>query len=221
MHNLLNPDNRVMRLITKIADSVFLNLLWFVFSLPIVTAGAATTALFDVTLHMVNDEEGGIFRDFRKSFRSNLRSATKTWLILLAAGAVLSVDGYVLWHMHFSNAFWTIVTALYFVAAAAYLIILMYVFPLMANFENTPLNMIKNAFMIGMRFLICTALQAGVYFLMILTAVRFFTPILMFGEGLCAVICAHLLLRILRPLLYDPNDPENNKPEDADGEAEQ
>ena len=71
MHNLLNPDNRVMRLITKIADSVFLNLLWFVFSLPIVTAGAATTALFDVTLHMVNDEEGGIFRDFRKSFRSS------------------------------------------------------------------------------------------------------------------------------------------------------
>lgn len=200
MHNLLNPDNRVMRLITKIADSVFLNLLWFVFSLPIVTAGAATTALFDVTLHMVNDEEGDIFRDFRKSFRSNLRSATKTWLILLAAGAVLSVDGYVLWHMHFSNAFWTIVTALYFVAAAAYLIIIMYVFPLMANFENTPLNMIKNAFMIGMRFLICTALQAGVYFLMILTAVRFFTPILMFGEGLCALLCSYLMNQIIRQL---------------------
>ena len=200
MHNLLNPDNRVMRLITKIADSVFLNLLWFVFSLPIVTAGAATTALFDVTLHMVNDDEGGIFRDFRKSFRSNLRSATKTWLILLAIGAVLSVDGYVLWHMHFSNAFWTIVTALYFVAAAAYLIILMYVFPLMANFENTPLNMIKNAFMIGMRFLICTALQAGVYFLMILTAVRFFTPILMFGEGLCALLCSYLMNQIIRQL---------------------
>ena len=149
---------------------------------------------------MVNDEEGGIFRDFRKSFRSNLRSATKTWLILLAAGAVLSVDGYVLWHMHFSNAFWTIVTALYFVAAAAYLIILMYVFPLMANFENTPLNMIKNAFMIGMRFLICTALQAGVYFLMILTAVRFFTPILMFGEGLCALLCSYLMNQIIRQL---------------------
>jgi uncharacterized membrane protein YesL len=200
MHNLLNPDNRIMRLITKIADSVFLNLLWFVFSLPVVTAGAATTALFDVTLHMVNDEEGSIFRDFRKSFRSNLRSATKTWLILLAAGLALAVDGYVLYHMRFSNAFWTIVTALYLVAAAAYLIVLMYVFPLMANFDNTPLNMIKNAFMVGMRFLICTALQAGVYFLMILTAVRFFTPILMFGEGLCALLCSYLMNQIIRQL---------------------
>ena len=200
MHNLLNPDNRVMRIITKIADSVFLNILWFIFSLPVVTAGAATTALFDISLRMVNDEEGALFQGFVKSFRSNFRSSTRTWLILLAAGIVFGVDGYVLFHMRFSNAFWTIITAVFLIAAAAYLIILMYVFPLMARFENTSLAMIRNSLMIGMRFLICTALQAGVYFLMALTAIRFFTPILMFGEGLCALLCSYLMNQIMLQL---------------------
>ena len=67
MHHLLNPDNRVMGVITKIADTVLLNFLWFLFSLPIVTAGAATTALFDISLRMVNDEEGDLIIQMQQS----------------------------------------------------------------------------------------------------------------------------------------------------------
>ena len=211
MHNLLNPDNRVMRLITKIADSVFLNILWLIFCIPIITAGASTTALFDVSLKLVNDEEGSLFRNYWSSFRSNLKSSTRTWLILLVAGIVFAVDGYVLFHMRFVNAFWTILTAIYVPALAAYLIVLMYVFALMARFENTSMAMIRNSLMIGMRFLICTALQAGVYFLMILTAVRFFTPILMFGEGLCALICSYLMNQIIRQLEAQARGPEDTE----------
>ncbi len=197
MNNLLNPDNKVMQFITKVADSVFLNLLWLIFSLPIVTIGASTTALFTVTERMVRNEEGNLWKGFYQAFRSNLKSATKTWLILLLLGAALIGDTWICWHMRYENPFWTVLTAVLFVADAAYLIILMYVFPLSARFENTSFQMIKNAFMIGMRYLVCTALQAGIYFLMLLCAVRFFTPILMFGEGLCALLSSYVLNGIL------------------------
>ena len=200
MHHLLNPDDRVMGVITKIADTVLLNFLWFLFSLPIVTAGAATTALFDISLRMINDEEGDLIKGFVRSFRSNFRSAPKTWLILLAAGLVFCFDGYVLYHLRLSSAFWTIITAIFLVALAAYLIVLMYVFPLMACFENTSAAMIRNSLMLGMRFLFCTFLQVLVYFLMALVAIRFFTPILMFGEGLSALLCSWLVNPIMRQL---------------------
>ena len=213
MHNLLNPDNRVMRVITKIADSVILNFLWLIFSIPIVTAGASTTALFDLSIKMVNDEEGNLIPGFWRSFRSNLRSSTKTWLILLALGAVFGLDGYFFYHMRFENSFWTVLTAIYLIALAAYVIILMYVYALMACFENTSFAMIRNALMIGMRFLFCTALQAAVYFLMALVAVRFFTPILMFGEGLCALLCSYLMNPILRNL---KEQAENAQPASAE-----
>ena len=53
MNNLLNPDNPVMQFITKIVTTVYLNILWFLCCLPIFTAGAATTALYYVTLKSV------------------------------------------------------------------------------------------------------------------------------------------------------------------------
>ena len=60
MNSLLNPDNPVMQFITKIVYSVYLNILWFMCCIPVVTAGAATTALYYVTLKMAKNEEGGI-----------------------------------------------------------------------------------------------------------------------------------------------------------------
>ena len=221
MHNLLNPDNKVMRVITKIADTVILNFLWLIFSIPVVTAGASTTALFDLSIKMVNDEEGNLISGFWRSFRSNLKSATKTWLILLALGAVLGLDGYFFYHMRFENPFWTVLTAIYLIALAAYAIVLMYVYALMACFENSSFAMLRNALMIGMRFLFCTALQAAVYFLMALIAVRFFTPILMFGEGLCALLCSYLMNPILRNLKEQAQGENARSAEEGDERSDE
>ena len=57
--------------------------------------------------------------------------------------------------------------------------------------------MFKNALFIGVRFLFCTALMAVIYFVMLLIVVRIFTPAVIFGEGLCALLCSCLLSNIL------------------------
>ncbi len=197
MSNLLNPEGKLMLLFTKIAYSAYLNVLWFLCCLPIVTAGASTTALFYVTLKVAKDEEGNITKAFFHAFRQNFKKATVIWLILLAAGIVLALDGYVFYHMCFENALWTIGTAIFLVALAAYAIILMYIFPLLARFENTVKAMFLNSLMLGMRFLLCTALMAVIYFAMAFVVVNLFTPAIIFGEGLCALLCSHLLANIL------------------------
>lgn len=197
MRNFLSPEGPLMSFITKIAYSAYLNILWFICCLPIVTIGASTTALFYVTLKIAKNEEGNITRAFFHSFRENFKQGTLIWLILLAVGIVLGVDGYVLYHMRFSNAFWTVITAIFLVAAIAYAIIVMYIFPLLSRFQNTTMAMFKNAIMIGMRFLLCTALMAVIYFAMALVVVRFFTPAIVFGEGLCALLCSYPLSNIL------------------------
>ena len=175
MRNLLNPDNPVMNFITRVVYAVWLNILWFVCSIPIVTAGASTTALFYVTLKMVKNEEGNITEQFFQAFKSNFKFSTKVWLIMLAAQIVLAFDGYVLWHMRFTNAFWTFLTAVFIVLLVGCAIIAMYIFPLMARFENTIRSMFVNSIMVGMRYLLCTVLMAAIYFVMVLIVVRFFT----------------------------------------------
>ncbi len=197
MRNIFHPEGPLMTVLTKIAYSAYLNILWFICCLPVFTAGASTTALFYVTLKLAKNEEGNLTRSFFRSFRENFRQGTIIWLILLAFGILLGADGYILYHMHFSNAFWTIITAVFIVVLIAYAIILMYIFPLLARFRNTTAAMFKNSIMIGMRFLLCTAFMAAIYFLMALVIVRFFTPAIIFGEGLCALLCSYLLSNIL------------------------
>ena len=197
MNHLFNLDGPVLQFINKIVYSVYLNILWFICSIPIVTIGASTTALFYVTLKISKNEEGSITKAFFHSFKENLRQGTVVWLILLAFGIILGIDGYVLYHMRFENVFWTLCTAVFCVAAAAYAIILMYIFPLLARFDNTIGAMFKNALFIGVRFLFCTVLMAVIYFVMLLIVVRIFTPAVIFGEGLCALLCSCLLSNIL------------------------
>lgn len=197
MRGIFNMEGPVMNLITKITYSAYLNILWLVCCLPIFTVGASTTALFYVTLKVAKNEEGSLTKAFFRSFKENFKQSTIIWLILLAVGIVLGFDGYVFYHMRFENAFWTVATAVFLVAVVAYAIILMYIFPLLARFDNTIRAMFKNAIMLGMRFLLCTAVMAVIYFAMAFVIINVFTPIIIFGEGLCALLCSYLLSNIL------------------------
>ena len=82
MSGLLNLDGPVMQFITKIVYSVYLNILWFICCLPIVTIGASTTALYYVSLKIVKNEEGNLTKAFFHSFKENFRQGTAIWLIL-------------------------------------------------------------------------------------------------------------------------------------------
>lgn len=216
MNALLNPDNPIMQFITKIAHTVYLNILWFLCSLPIFTIGASTTALYYVSLKIAKNEDGNLTRAFFRSFRENFKQGTIIWLILLAIGIILGVDGYVLYHMRFENIFWTVCTAVLIVAAAAYGIILMYIFPLLSRFQNTILAMFKNSIMIGMRFLLCTALMAVIHFAMAFVIINVFTPAIIFGEGLCALLCSYLLSNIL--LLCEEKATDKPEQETTEGD---
>ena len=197
MMSVFSTEGKLAGFLNRIGDLIWLNVLTLVCCIPIVTIGASTTALFYVSLKIAKNEEGNLTQAFFRSFRENFRQGTVIWLILLGAGIVLGIDGYVLYHMRFENAFWTLCTAIFFVAAAAYAVVLMYIFPLLARFDNTVGAMFKNAMFIGIRFLFCTALMAVIYFVMLLVVVRFFTPAVIFGEGLCALLCSYLLSNVL------------------------
>lgn len=211
MNQFFNPDNSVMQFITKIVSSVYLNILWFICCLPLVTIGASTTALFYVTLKMVKNEEGHLTEAFFHSFKQNFKQSTIVWLILLTVGIILGVDGYALYHLRFENVFWTLITAVFVVAAIAYFIVLMYIFPLMSHFDNTIPAMFKNSLIVGMRFLLCTVCMACIYFAVTVIIVRFLTPAIIFGEGFCALMCSYLLSNIMR-FLEDKSSVKQSDP---------
>lgn len=216
MKGLFNPDHPLMNFITKMAYSAYLNILWLLCCLPVVTIGASTTALFYVTLKMAEDREEGITGMFFRAFRQNFKPATKVWLILLAVGAFLAVDAWVLLHIWNQSAFWTLVSALLIVAALVYAIVLMYAFPLVARFNNTTLGILKVSLLIGLRYLFCTLLMAAVYVVMGWIVVFVFTPAFLLGFGCCAMLCSYFLVNVIHACGGDPDAQDGA--EEAAGE---
>lgn len=91
---ILSPDSEFMLAVGKIADYVILNLLCLLFSLPVVTAGAAMSAKFYVSMKMIRGEEPPVCKAFLKSFRENFKQATGIWMVALVIGAVVAWDWY-------------------------------------------------------------------------------------------------------------------------------
>lgn len=210
---LFSYDSKFSQIMLKLCYGCYLNLLWLVCSLPVFTAGAATAALYDVTLRLAREEEPPVTTRFFKAFRENFRQATILWLILLGIGALLGADGYILYHLYKSTAgmvsvICTLGLALIIVAAIAYVIVLIYVFPLVASVKNTNFAMLKNALLIGIHYLFCTILVFAIHFAMFFAVVAVFTPLIVLGEGLCALLSSYLLGKVIRACSYDPAEEE-------------
>ena len=195
-------ENRFGQIMMALCYACYLNLLWFICSIPIFTIGASTTALYYTSLKVIRNEEGHVDVLFFRSFKENFKQATAIWMILLPIGLFLGADGWIVYHLRSSSTgsaavFWTLILTLIIAASVFYMIELIFVFPLLASVVNDTRSMLKNAFLIGTHYLFATISVFAVHFAMFFVVVAWFTPLIIFGEGLCAIISAWLLNQVL------------------------
>ncbi len=143
MRGIFSFDSPLMRFLSKMADLIILNIFFLVTSIPLVTIGASLTAMHYVALRMAGGEEGTIYRDYFHSFKQNFRQATVIWLILLAFTLILAYDISSVWSG--TGYISTAVKVLSVVACAAMAMILLYVFAILARFNNTVRGTLKNS----------------------------------------------------------------------------
>ena len=92
MRRLFDPDSPVMGCLYKVFDAIVLGLLWILCSLPVVTMGAASAALYTATRRCLVHSESYLLRTFFSAFRENWKQATLVWLLVLALLGLLAVD---------------------------------------------------------------------------------------------------------------------------------
>ena len=100
MRKLLDINNPIMRGLVAIFDLIVLSVLWVIFSLPVVTMGAASAALYHAVYHHVRKGEDYLFNSFWSAFRENFKRQTLCWLVPLALLALLTVDTIILRSMY-------------------------------------------------------------------------------------------------------------------------
>ena len=93
MKNLFSYDSKFMSVLTVIADTMLLNVLFLLLCLPVVTIGPAAVGLFTACRAMTEDEP--CFRAFFRGFRGAFPKALFAWLLELVG--ILLFGGCILW----------------------------------------------------------------------------------------------------------------------------
>lgn len=216
MSNFFNMDNKFFTALGRIADMIILNVIFVVCCIPIVTIGAAWTAMYYVALKMVKNEESYIIRSFLKSFKENFKQATIIWGIFLVAGIILGVD---FWVMTGVTATWGKVFFYALgVVALMYAFTLAYVFPVLSRFYNTTKNTVKNAFLMSLRHLPWTILIVLITYLPLIIfffLTQIFFVILPFwiiaGFGVQAFVSSYIFVRVFKHYMPEETETEENE----------
>ncbi len=209
MRGFFNYDNPVWRFIGKFWDVFILNILWLVCSLPIITIGASTTAMYYVTLRLVRDEDGYTFRSFFHSFKQNFKQATIIWLIFLVAGIILLTD---VWFVLTAGVVpqgtaRMVFTALFVGMFIIWFAMLTYVFPILARFYGTVKQTLLNSFLLSVRYILYTIAMIAVDIAIVYLALTSLPFLMMFGLALIAFVNSYFLHQVFKHFI--PEETEN------------
>lgn len=135
-----------MNLIKKLPHLFWLNILWLIGCIPVVTAGASTCAAYAVTLRLADDDEevssfGGIARRFFKAYKQDLLQGILILIFTVACGA----GGYFIFKAFQESGFNIIKIAVLAGYALLAFVFNMYSYPLIARYSNTFVNTLRNS----------------------------------------------------------------------------
>ncbi|MBD5544678.1 MAG: YesL family protein [Lachnospiraceae bacterium] len=210
MKNIFNMEGPFISFLSKATDLVVLNLLYMICSIPVITIGASTTALYYVTLRMSRNEEGYIIKDFFRSFKENFGQATVIWLILLCIGSVIGGEFFLINNMEGTLAF--AVECIVFLSILLFAFEMLYVFPVLSRFENTVKNTMKNALFISILQIPKTLLMlvfSCFPIVLVIVSLRWLPLFVALGFSVTSYTNACWMDKIFKK--FEPEEPEEEK----------
>lgn len=223
MNGLFRWDSPIMQKLALVGNLIMLNILWILCSLPIVTMGAATAALYYTVFQYQTKEEDAVFRPFFRGFAQNFKQATLLWLPVLAVLALMLFN---IWYLIIYGGSTILWIAVVFMTV---LVMLMQsqMLPMLARFEMKNTDIVKStAALTIMHFLSCLLMTA----LNVIPIVAFFGFLKIFMQwlplwvgiwfSLIAYLNGRILLKIWKKHMPQEETPEEEVPVDETDEEE-
>lgn len=194
MKAMFSYDSPVWKFMGRLLDFLVLTVLWVMTSLPIITMGTATAAVYDITLKMTQDQEEYLVRMYFKTFAKMFAQTTKAWLVLLAAGAVLFGDIAFCLQSHTPAA--SVLLSATLLITAVFLMTAVYLFPVMTWLDAGISRYFKAAFYLSLRYFGWTVLILVTGMCLLVLGIFVFWPLLLIAVGLTAYLQSLIFYQI-------------------------
>ncbi len=203
-----NTEGRIFSGLSKMFDIVFLSVLWFIFCIPILTIGPATTAIYYTTVKVIRKDRGYVWKEFWYAFKTNFVTGLIYTMVLvvaiigLYAGLALTANSKDTM-LQISHYTYIIVS---FLLACLYV----FLFPILSRFSLPRLQIMKMSLLLSIRHVLITL----ALLLLILVggfAVVIVYPLIFIVPGAITFLCSLLIERVFKK--YQPKVEEGTKEE--------
>ncbi len=169
MDRFFNSDNMVMKVLSKVFDIGWLSILYVIFCMPVVTFGAATTALYYVSAKVLRHDRSYVWTEFWRSFKQNFVPSTVMWIITAVVYALLYFN--ISFVRSSESEFGGYLVGAYLTLGLIVLCILSYAFCVLSRFDMKIMKIFRFSLYLAFRHFIHTfillvilfAAGAGIY----------------------------------------------------------
>jgi len=210
MFKLFEPDGLFARGMSHVYYLVVVNVLWLVCSLPVVTFGASSAALYSCLFRLSRGDDTRPVRRFFAAFAENGKRATAAWLAVLAALVLLIFDWY--FASVTDQPVWKII------AVGGLQVVGMvctFLFALVARYDNLWYVHLKNALLLAVMYLPVSVVIVVINlipFLVWLLLPELFNRIMLLwvflSGGVIAYVNGKMLRRIFERHITAPQDEQ-------------
>lgn len=198
---ILGPGGKVYKVLDRVADMLIWNFLWIVCSLPILTIGASTCALYHVNTKKIRKEDVGI-GEFFVVFKENLLFGISYQLVIICA-TLFTVWGII---MTKSSPVSIVFYTLLFICSA----VGSFVFPTRVCFMGTWKNILKISMFLAIKrplYFVFKIVLGTFYAIAVYVLQRYYITgllpiLLLFGASVGNWVCQYLYLKSLNKLNF-------------------
>lgn len=146
---LFSVDGAFYKFMTTLMNICVLSLLWFLTSIPVITVGISTVALFDVCLKMVDDEEGYVAKQYFKAWVANWKQGLLLGILNLICIYVVYLDFEI-----FNKLESHPITLLFagFISGFYFICTFLYAYPQIARYDNKFHIILRNSNRMAVKF---------------------------------------------------------------------
>lgn len=148
MADLFQRQHPITKFLTGLTNLMMVNFLFIITSLPIFTIGASLTAMHKVIFKTILNEDPSVIREYFTTFKKEFKQATILWIPVLLLILFFFYEIYIVNMVLDKSLFWMQFPIWAFLFCTVS--VLFYGFPMLANFENTNKEIIKNSILLSL-----------------------------------------------------------------------
>lgn len=200
-------DGSFYTLTGKLFDLAAVSVYWLVGALPLITGGAAFSAMYEAVKKSIADDEGSVSKVFWHAYRRDLKASIPIWLIYSAALFLLMLN-YGIMRENATGLVGLFFQMFYSALVLFVLCAMCYVFPLLSRFDMPWGWQIKLSCYMTVRYLPKTVLILGIFLLNYFLIWKY--PVFVLVAPATGTLAAHY---IIEPLLarHMPKDPADEE----------